>query len=548
MSRASQIPHGVELLRTPLLNKGTAFSEAERTALGLRGLLPPMVRTMEQQLMRVMNNLRSKSSDLEKYLYLQGLQDRNETLFYRALLDNLEEFMPIVYTPTVGKGCQMYGQVFRRPRGLYISSDDAGRVKEILANWTQDDVQVILPTDGERILGLGDLGANGMGIPIGKLSLYTVCAGIHPAKCLPVLIDVGTENEELLSDPLYLGLRRHRLRGEAYDALITEFIEACIERWPRALVQFEDFANSNAFRLLDTWRNRICTFNDDIQGTGAVALAGVLASLRVTGRSIADETILFLGAGEAATGIGEMIVATMIEEGIAPDTARRKCWFVDSKGLVVSSRDGLAHHKQPWAHEAPFLPDLASAIEHLKPTCLIGASGMPGSFTPEILEAMGRNHERPVIFALSNPTSKAECTAEAAYVHTEGRALFASGSPFLPVHWQGKTFLPGQGNNAYIFPGVGLGAVASGARIITDGMFLTAARTLCNLVSAEELESGALYPSLSRIREVSLSIAIEVAKLAFDEGIATGNRPQNLDAWIRSYVYEPRYDSYVPEV
>lgn len=540
----AHMPRGVEILRTPLLNKGTAFTEAERDALGLRGLLPPLVRNMEQQLLRVMTNIRSKTSDIEKYLYLQGLQDRNETLFYRTLQDNLEELMPIVYTPTVGRGCQEFGRSFRRPRGLYISADDIGRVRSVVANWEADDVQVILPTDGERILGLGDLGANGMGIPIGKLSLYTVCAGIHPAKCLPVMIDVGTENESLLEDPLYLGLKRHRLRGAAYDALITEFIEACMERWPRALLQFEDFANQNAFRLLEEWRHRICTFNDDIQGTGSVALAGVLSSLRVTGRPITSEKVLFLGAGEAATGIGEMIVATMMEEGLDEAQARARCWFVDSKGLVVASRTDLTHHKKPWAHQADFLPDLASAIEELKPTCLIGASGMPGCFTPEILAAMGRINERPVIFALSNPTSKAECTAEAAYVHTEGRALFASGSPFAAVHWQGRTFLPGQGNNAYIFPGVGLGAVASGAREVTDRMFLTAARTLASLVTAAELETGCLYPSLTRIREVSRVIALAVAQQAFDEGLATFERPADLASWVEGFVYTPEYPVY----
>jgi len=544
MTTRSPLPRGVELLRTPLLNKGTAFSEAERDLLGLRGLLPPLVRNMDQQLLRVMTNLRAKPSDIEKYLYLQGLQDRNETLFYRALMDNLEELMPIVYTPTVGKGCQVFGKTFRRPRGLYISADDLGRVREVLANWEGDEVQVILPTDGERILGLGDLGANGMGIPVGKLSLYTVCAGIHPAKCLPVMIDVGTENEELLEDPLYLGLKRHRLRGEAYDALVTEFLEACAERWPRALIQFEDFANHNAFRLLEAWRHRICTFNDDIQGTGAVALSGVLSSLRVTGRRIADETILFLGAGEAATGIGEMIVATMVEEGLPEPEARKRCWFVDSKGLVVASRTDLVHHKKPWAHAAEFVPDLATAIEVLRPTCLIGASGMTASFTPAILATMAKYNERPVVFALSNPTSKAECTAEAAYVHTEGRALFASGSPFQPVVHGGRTFTPGQGNNAYIFPGVGLGAVASGAREVTDRMFLAAARTLASLVTEEELASGSLYPSLSRIREVSRVIAVDVARMAFDEGLATYERPADLAAWIESFVYTPEYVEY----
>jgi malate dehydrogenase (oxaloacetate-decarboxylating)(NADP+) len=536
---------GVNLLRNPLWNKGTAFTEAERQSLGLRGLLPAPVRTMEQQSLRVMANVRSKPDDLEKYLYLIGLQDRNETLFYRALVDNLEELMPIVYTPTVGRGCQMFGRVFRRPRGLYISIDDRGHVRELLRNWPEKDIKVVLPTDGERILGLGDLGASGMGIPIGKLALYTACAGIHPADCLPVLIDVGTENEEFLNDPLYLGLKRHRVRGEEYDALIREFMEACREIFPEALVQFEDFANQNAFRLLEEYRESHCTFNDDIQGTGSVALAGLLSSLRVTGRSIVDEKVLFLGAGEAATGIGEMIVATMVKAGLSEADARRRCWFVDSKGLVCATRKDLTHHKKPWAHEAPFVATLAEAVEALQPTALVGASGMGGAFTSDILQAMARINERPVVFALSNPTSKAECTAEAAYAHTEGRCLFASGSPFPQVHWKGKDFVPGQGNNVYIFPGVGLGAIAARARKVTDGMFLTAAETLASMVTAEELATGNLYPSLKRIREVSGRIALEVAQEVFREGLSRGTQPTDLAAHVESLRFEPDYPLYV---
>jgi len=516
----SNMPRGVDLLRHPLWNKGTAFTEKERDLLGLRGLLPAPVRTMEQQSLRVLANIRSKPNDLEKYLYLIGLQDRNETLFYHVLVDNLEELMPIVYTPTVGKGCEVFGRVFRRPRGLYVSIDDRGHVRELLRNWPHKDIRVVLPTDGERILGLGDLGASGMGIPIGKLALYTACAGIHPAECLPVLIDVGTENQEFLDDPLYLGLKRHRVKGEEYDALLAEFMDACKEIFPEALIQFEDFANHNAFRLLETFRHDHCTFNDDIQGTGAVALAGLLSSLRVTGRKIQQETILFLGAGEAATGIGEMIVATMVDAGLSESEARLRCWFVDSKGLVVSSRKDLAGHKRAWAHDAPWVASLAEALEVVKPTALIGASGMSGAFTPQVLQTMAKLNERPVVFALSNPTSKAECTAEAAYVHTEGRVLFASGSPFPTVHWKGKTFVPGQGNNVYIFPGVGLGAIAARARTITDGMFLTAAKTLASLVLPEEIETGNIFPSLTRIREVSGRIALEVAREVFHEGLS----------------------------
>jgi len=544
-SSQADFPRGVALLRDPLLNKGTAFTDKERDLLGLRGLLPAPVRTMEQQAVRILANLRSKPDDLEKYLYLLGLQDRNETLFYRVLVDHLEETMPIVYTPTVGRGCQVFGRVFRRPRGLYISADDKGKVREVMANWPGQDVSVILPTDGERILGLGDLGASGMGIPIGKLSLYTACAGIHPGKCMPVMIDVGTENEEFLNDPLYLGLKRHRLKGEEYDALIDEFMQACKELWPDALIQFEDFANHNAFRLLETYRHTHCTFNDDIQGTGSVALAGLLSSLKVTGRKITDERVLFLGAGEAATGIGEMIAATMVQAGLSHAEAQRRCWFVDSKGLVCASRTDLTHHKKPWAHQTEFIKTLSEAIETFKPTALIGASGMSGAFTPEILQAMAKINDRPVIFALSNPTSKAECTAEAAYVHTEGRCLFASGSPFPAVHHQGRTHTPGQGNNVYIFPGVGLGAIAARAKEVTDGMFLTAARIVADMVTDDERASGNLYPSLKRIREVSGRIAVEVAKEAFREGLAREKEPASVETLVESLRYVPEYVEYV---
>ena len=536
---------GVDLLRNPLWNKGTAFPEKERDAFGLHGLLPPAVHTLEQQVHRVLANLRQKPDDLEKYLYLIGLQDRNETLFYRVLVDNLEEVMPIVYTPTVGKGCLAYGRIFRRPRGVYVSIDDRGRVRDILRNWPFRNVKVVLPTDGERILGLGDLGVSGMGIPVGKLSLYTACAGIHPEQCLPVMIDVGTENEEFLKDDLYLGLKRHRVRGPEYDAFVEEFMDACREEFPEALVQFEDFGNQNAFRLLDRYRASHLMFNDDIQGTGSVALAGLLSSLSVTGRKFTEEKVLFLGAGEAATGIGEMIAATMVEEGLSPEEARRRCWFVDSKGLVVASRGDLTSHKKPWAHEAEFVPTLLEAIEVLKPTALIGASGMSGAFTADVLQAMARINERPVVFALSNPTSKAECSAEAAYVHTEGRVLFASGSPFAAVNWKGKVFTPGQGNNVYIFPGVGLGAIAARSKTVTDSMFLKAARTLASLVRPEELEKGNLYPSLKRIREVSGKIAVAVAEEAFRQGLARGERPADLEAHVEAERYVPVYSDYV---
>ena len=477
---AAGSPRGIELLHNPALNKGTAFSQEERDALGLRGLLPAHVQSQDQQAKRVMENFDRKPTDLEKYIHMIALQDRNETLFYRVVIDHLEKMMPIIYTPTVGQACQEYGHVFRRPRGMFLSADDRGRVAEILRNWPYEDVRIIVVTDGERILGLGDLGADGMGIPVGKLSLYTACAGVHPSLCLPITLDVGTENERLLNDPLYIGLRQHRLRGEAYDALVDEFMEAAQARFPNVLIQFEDFANINAFRLLRKYRDRLCTFNDDVQGTGSMTLAGLYSALRIVGKKLSDQTVLFQGAGEAAVGIADLIVGAMMDEGLSEDEARGRCWLVDSGGLVVRARAGLAEHKLPYAHDHAPLPNLLAAIETLRPTALIGVSGQPGAFNQAVLQAMAQRNSRPIVFALSNPTSKAECTAEQAYIWTEGRAIFAGGSPFAPVTLGDKTYVPGQGNNAYIFPGVGLGVIACGARRVTDEMFFAAARALAD--------------------------------------------------------------------
>jgi malate dehydrogenase (oxaloacetate-decarboxylating)(NADP+) len=539
--------NGVEWLHNPVFNKGTAFTEAERDALGLRGLLPPHVQTMDEQVQRVMSNFRSKSSDLERYIQIAGLQDRNETLFYRVVMENLEELMPIIYTPTVGKACQEYGHIFRRSRGLYISSNDAGLVEKVLRNWPTRDVKVIVVTDGERILGLGDLGASGMGIPVGKLSLYTACAGIHPTQCLPITIDVGTDNQTLLADPLYIGLRQKRIRGEAYDALIEEFMVAAEKLFPGVLIQFEDFGNQNAFRLLERYRDRACTFNDDIQGTGSVALAGILSAIRLTGQSLADQRVLFLGAGEAGIGIAENIVACLVEEGIPLAAARQRCWFVDSKGLIVKSRGQLSEHKLHYAHDHTPCADLLSAVKSIKPTMLVGVSGQPKTFTKEIVAAMSEFNRRPVIFALSNPTSKAECTAEEAYAWTDGRAIFASGSPFASVTINGQTHVPGQGNNAYIFPGVGLGVVCTGARRVTDTMFIKAARTLASLIRESELAEGRVYPSLSRIHEVSHAIAMAVADEVYAKKLNTYSRPEDLAAFIRSHMFKPEYLEYMPK-
>jgi len=541
----SALPRGLPLLRHPLLNKGTAFTEEERDALGLRGLLPAHVLSIEEQAARVLTNLRKLSDDLEKYVALNALHDRNETLFFRVVCDNIEEIQPLIYTPTVGLACQRFGHIFQRPRGLFISANDGGRVTELLRNWPHP-AKLIVVTDGERILGLGDLGANGMGIPVGKLSLYSACAGIHPELCLPVMLDAGTNNEELLQDPFYIGLRQKRLSGPAYDELIEEFIGAAVEVFPGVVIQFEDFANHSAFRLLRRYRDRVCVFNDDIQGTAAVALAGILSALRVTGGKLTDHKLLFLGAGEAATGIADLVVSAMIAQGSSEAEARRRNWLFDSQGLVVKDRAKLAEHKLPFAHEHSPVGDFLTAIRTLKPTAIIGVAAVGGTFTPEVLQCMAELNERPIVFALSNPTTKAECSAEEAYRHTEGRALFACGSPYPPVTMDGKTFVPRQGNNSYIFPGVGLGAIASGTSRITEEMFMSAAHALAELVSSADLEQGSLYPALPRIREVSERIAAAVARIAHENGLGAGPLPADMLGHVRSHMYEPHYSALNP--
>jgi malate dehydrogenase (oxaloacetate-decarboxylating)(NADP+) len=539
------LPRGEVLLHEPLLNKGTAFTLEERAALGLRGLLPPNVHTLDEQEARVLENYRHKATDLERYIHLVSLQDRNETLFYKLVIDHIEEMMPIIYTPTVGQACQQWGHLFRRPRGLYLSWEDRGDLAAILRTWPNRDVRVIVVTDGERILGLGDQGVGGMGIPVGKLSLYTACAGIDPAKTLPIMLDVGTENEGYRRDPLYLGLRQHRVRGDAYDAFVDEFVDAVHEVMPGALLQFEDFGNQNAFRLLERWRERVCTFNDDIQGTAAVTLAGLLSGLRLTGKPLREQTVLFLGAGEAGIGIGDLVASAMAAEGLDLATARRRCWFVDTKGLVVRSRTDLAPHKVRFAHDAPPAPDLLAAIRAIRPTALVGVSTSPKAFNREVIEEMSRIDARPMIFALSNPTSKSECSAEEAYRWSKGQAIFASGSPFPPCVLEGRTYVPGQGNNAYVFPGVGLGVVAVRARRVSDRMFAAAARALAALVLPEDLAVGRIYPSLARIREVSADIATAVAVVAYEEGLAGLPQPADVAALVKAEMWEPRYRSYV---
>jgi malate dehydrogenase (oxaloacetate-decarboxylating)(NADP+) len=454
--------------------------------------------------------------------------------------------MPILYTPTVGQACQEYGHILRRPRGLFVTKHDRGRVGDVLRNWPRRDVRVIVVTDGERILGLGDLGANGMGIPVGKLALYTACAGIHPSWCLPVTLDVGTDNDKLQSDPLYIGIQDKRLRGEAYDALVEEFIAAVCEQFPRAIVQLEDFGNANAFRLLDRYKERVRTFDDDIQGTASVALAGLYSALRISRSRMREQKILFLGAGEAGIGIGDLVVTAMVDDGLRKEEAQARCWFFDSKGLVVAGRGDLNAHKRVYAHEHAPIMDFAAAVEAIKPTAIVGVAGVGRAFTRPVVEAMLRHNERPIVFALSNPTSKAECTAEEAYAWSAGRAIFACGSPFDPVVVGGRRFVPGQGNNAYIFPGVGLGIVATNARLVTDEMFFAAAKTLAAEVTEADLAEGRVYPPLTNVRRVSLAIACAVAEVAHGRGLADAPAPADAEmaAHVATLMYEPVYPSY----
>ena len=542
---AALLPRGgIELLRDPLLNKGTAFTRAERDSLGLRGLLPPHVHTQGEQAQRFLAHLRGLPSALEKYIDLNALHDRNEALFFRVVGEHPDEILPLIYTPTVGLACQQFGHIFQRPRGLFIGADDRGRIASVLRNWPERNIGIIVLTDGERILGLGDLGANGMGIPVGKLSIYTGCAGVHPKRCLPVMLDAGTDNEALRADPFYVGLKRKRLRGRAYDELVDEFVAAVQKVFPGALIQFEDFANRNAFRLLERYRDRVCTFNDDIQGTGATALAGLYSALRITRSTLPEQRILCLGAGEAATGICNSVVSALVDEGLPQDEARRRCWLYDVRGLVVAGRTDLGEEQRAYAHEHAPLDDFAAAVNALRPTAIIGAAGVGGTFTKAVIGSMARINRRPIVFALSNPTSKSECTAEQAYAWSAGRALFACGSPFDAVTFKGKTHVPRQSNNSYIFPGVGLGVIASGARRVTDEMFLAAARALARQTSKADLAQGSLFPPLARIRDVSAHIAAAVAGVAYEQRLTSRRRPPNLLARIRAQMYDPRYPRY----
>uniref|UniRef100_A0A9J8BKW8 NADP-dependent malic enzyme n=1 Tax=Cyprinus carpio carpio TaxID=630221 RepID=A0A9J8BKW8_CYPCA len=508
--------------------QGMAFSLEERLQLGIHGLLPPCFLSQDVQVLRVLRNYELKKDDLDRYVFLMGLQDRNEKLFYRVLTSDIERFMPIVYTPTVGLACQQYGLTFRRPRGLFITIHDRSHISTLLQSWPEKDIRAVVVTDGERILGLGDLGCYGMGIPVGKLALYTACGGMPPQQCLPVMLDVGTDNEELLKDPLYIGLRHKRIRGQAYDELLDEFMKAITDRYGvNCLIQFEDFANINAFRLLSKYRNKYLTFNDDIQGMGTKR----------------DFTFLYF---QAAMGIAELIIMAMEKEGLPREQCIKKIWMVDSKGLIVKGRDHLTHEKKRFAHEHAQMKKLEDVVKELKPTAIIGVAAITGAFTEEIIKAMASFNERPIIFALSNPTSKAECTAGQCYTLTEGRGIFASGSPFdvitLP---DGRKFYPGQGNNAYVFPGVGLGVTACAMRHIPEDIFLITAEAIAELVTEKDLAEGRLYPPLNSIREVSFKLAVKIVEYAYKNKMAMLHpEPHDKEAFVHSLIFSTDYEEF----
>ncbi len=537
----SAVKRGIDLLRDPRLNKSTAFTVAEREELGLTGLLPAGVDDEDNQVRRVLQQLGQKPTDLERYIGLIQLLDTDETLFYKVLMSDPARFLPIVYDPTVGEACLKFGHIFRRPRGLYVTFEHRGRIKDVLRNWPEKDVRVICATSGERILGLGDLGANGMGIPIGKLQLYTACAAVPPQYLLPVHIDFGTNNRELLNDPLYLGLRQPRVSTAERDGFVEEFVQAIQEVFPDCCLHFEDWAGVDAMRLLARYRDRVCCYNDDIQGTAGVALAGILSALRVTGGRLRDQRILFLGAGSAGVGIADLIASAMTLEGLTEKEARARISLFDVNGLLEPSRSDLFDFQKPYAHPHAPSHDFVAVIESLKPTAIVGVSTKGKAFDQKVIEAMARINRRPIIFALSNPTEHAECTAEEAYRWSDGRALYAAGVPFPPVRYGTKTFVPGQGNNLYVFPAVGLAIVATKARRVTDEMFVVAARAVAEQVTQTELDSGLLYPPQSNILQTEIAVAVQVAETIFARGLAGIEKPRDVRGFVEAQLYKPEY-------
>jgi malate dehydrogenase (oxaloacetate-decarboxylating)(NADP+) len=541
IASSNQYPTGYDVLRNPRLNKGTAFTQAERRKYRLEGLLPPAVTNMELQAARRHTEIANLDDDLQKYLVLSDLQVRNETLFYAVVMSDPATYMPLVYTPTVGEACQKFAHIFREARGMFLPIGARGRIREILANWPEKDVRFIVVTDGERILGLGDLGAGGMGIPIGKLALYTACAGVPPQYCLPVVLDVGTNNQVLLDDPLYQGLRHNRVRGDEYMTFIDEFVDAVQSLYPKCCIQWEDFANLNAVPILERFRDKICTFNDDIQGTAGVALAGIFAALRITQQKMTEQRFLFLGGGSAGTGIAELISLAMAMEGMDIAEARKRNALFDINGLIVTSRTDLADFQKPFAQDREPVSTFVEAVKAIRPTGIIGVSTVPKLFTREVIRAMAEINERPIIFPYSNPTSRSECTAEEAYRWSDGRAVFASGSPFPPVEAAGRHFVPGQGNNVYIFPAMGMAVFATEATRVTEEMFIVAARAVAEQVTDENLASGLIYPPQSRILDASLHVAERIAAYIFDQGLARVPRPDDIGSLIRTRAYRPVY-------
>jgi malate dehydrogenase (oxaloacetate-decarboxylating)(NADP+) len=532
---------GYSLLYNPRKNKGTAFSKVERKKFGLNGILPDQIESMDTQMIRIHEQLSNFEKPIDKYIYLTGLSDTNETLFYKTIIDDPATYLPLVYTPTVGEACQKLGHIARRPRGLFISIKNKTKIETILKNWPVKDVRFVVVTDGQRILGLGDLGICGMGIPIGKLALYTACAGVPPEHTLPIVLDAGTDNEKFLNDPLYPGIKQKRVTGKVYDNFIEAFVKAITKVYPKLCIQWEDFAGVNAIRILNKYRDKVCTFNDDIQGTAAIAVAGFIAISRLLNKPFKEQKFLFLGAGAAAFGIADMLVKKFQKDGLSKEEAYKRCWMFDVNGLLVKSRTDLAEHQKAFAHESEPSKDFASSILKIKPTAIIGVSTVGRAFTQQVIENMSAINERPIIFPYSNPTSHSECTAEQAYTWSKGKAIFASGSPFAPVTYNGKTLTPGQGNNVFIFPSLGLAIYATEANRVTDEMLLTASEAVAEQITQEDFSRGLIYPPIKNIRNVSLNVAIKVAEEIFRSGLARVKKPKNIRKFIKSKMYEPVY-------
>jgi malate dehydrogenase (oxaloacetate-decarboxylating)(NADP+) len=533
--------HGIEVLRDPVLNKSTAYTENEKQALAIVGLVPDVTETEDVQLSRVMMQLGHKSTDLDRYIYLTNLLDHNETLFYRTVMSDPARFLPIVYDPTIGEACLKFGHIYRGPRGMYLSITRRGKVKDILKNWPEKDVRFICVTDGGRILGLGDLGANGAGIPIGKLQLYTACAGVPPQYLLPMYLDAGTNNHQYLHDPLYLGMRKTRPSTEELYSFVDELMEAVQEVFPKCCVHFEDWTGVDAVHLLQRYRDKYCVYNDDVQGTAGIVLAGMINAAKIKGKKLSDEKYLFLGAGSAGIGLADLLCSAMAQEGLTLKQAQDRVYMFDINGLLETTRTDLVDFQKPYAHKHPPTRDFVAAIEDIKPTTIIGVSTVGGAFNQKVIQSMSRINERPVILALSNPTEKAECTAEQAYTWSKGKAIYAAGIQFPPVHLNGQTFLPGQANNFYIFPAVGMAIFATQASRVTDQMFIEAARAVADQVPSDLLKQGLLYPLQSNILETEIQTAARVAKVVFDSGLARVQRPADMVSFIRDHVYKPEY-------